>query len=88
VTAESEAIGRAILLLEQASVDERPEYWQAVLDDLEPFGEGDTVTNLSVALKYVVALRDRTDRAHTPQGRAVYIEDATLFLRQALGFPH
>jgi len=86
VTAEPEAIGSAIARLEQANVDEPPEYWQALLDDLQPFVDVE-ITNLGIACRYLVALRDRTDRADTSQGRAVYIEDATLFLEQALRYP-
>src|SRR6185436_16615136 len=37
VTAEAEAIGRAISRLAQATGDEPPAYWQALLDDLAPF---------------------------------------------------
>jgi len=87
VTAEVEAIGRAISRLDQATVDEPPDYWQALLDDLEPF-VGVEMTNLGIASRYLVALRDRTGSADTPQGRAVYIEDASLFLWQAILFPH
>jgi hypothetical protein len=87
VTAGTDAIGRAITRLEEATVDEPPEYWQALLDDLEPFVDLENVTsNTSIAFKYVVWLRDRTDRACTLQGRAVCIEDATFFLAQALRF--
>jgi hypothetical protein len=72
--------------LEQATVDEPPEYWQALLDDLQPLVDVE-ITNLGIACRYLVALRDRTDRAGTSQGRAGYIEDATLFLEQALLYP-
>jgi len=85
-TAEGEAIGRTISRLQQATGDEPREYWQAVLDDLEPF-VGVGITNVGIASRYLVALRDRTDSAVSPQGRAVYIEDATLFLWQTLLFP-
>jgi hypothetical protein len=90
VTAERDAaLGRAITRLEDATGDEPPEYWQALLDDLEPFVDLENVTsNTSIAFKYVVWLRDRTDRAGSPQGRAVCVDDATFFLWQALVFPH
>ena len=88
MTAETDAIGRAITRLEQATVDEPPEYWQALLDDLEPFVDLEIISHTSVAFKYVVALRDRTDPAGTPKGRAACIEDATFFLWQAIRFPH
>ena len=86
MTAETDAVGRALLLLDEATVNEPPEYWQALLDDLEPFVDLETVNNLNIACRYLVALRDKTDRAHTAQGRAAYLEDATFFLEQALRF--
>jgi hypothetical protein len=88
VTAEeTDAIGRAIALLERATVNEPLEYWQAVLDDIEPLVDLNIVDNVSVAFKFVVAVRDRTDRAHSTQGRAAYIDDATMFLWRARQFP-
>jgi hypothetical protein len=87
VTAEQDAIGRAITRLERATVDEPPAYWQVVLDDLEPFVDLETVSNTSIAFKYVMTLRDRTDPARTAEGRAACIADATMFLWQARQFP-
>jgi hypothetical protein len=84
VTAETEAIVRAIAQLERATVDEPREYWQALLDDLERFVDLEIASNSSIAFKYVVALRDRTDPAGTRQGRVGCIEDATVFLERAL----
>ena len=87
VSAETDAVGRAIILLEQATVDEPPEYWQVVLDDLEPFVDLEALTHASIAFQYVVALRDRTDSARTCEGRAACIADAKMFLWQAHQFP-
>ena len=87
VSAETDAVGRAIILLEQATVDEPPEYWQVVLDDLEPFVDLEAFTHASIAFHYLVALRDRADSCRTSEGRAACIADAKMFLWQAHQFP-
>ena len=88
MSAESEAIGRAIARAADSSGEEPPEHWQAVLDDLEPFVDSEIISNTSIAFRYVAALRDRKGRASTAEGRARCVEDATFFLGQALRFPH
>ena len=84
MTAEQDAIGRAITRLAQATVDQPTESWQAVLDDLAPFVDPAIVNDISLAYKFVVALRYRTGAADTTKGRDDYMQDATMFLWQAL----
>jgi hypothetical protein len=84
VTAERDAIGRAIKRLEEATIDDPPAYWQVLLDELEPFIDLDFVSFTSIAFNYVVTLRYRTGTARTPGGRASRIEDATAFFSHAL----
>lgn len=86
MTAEQDAIGRAVKRLEEATVDDPREYWQVLLDDLEPFVDRDFVSITSIAFNYVVALRDRTGPARIPQGRAVRIAAARVFFLYALQF--
>ena len=87
MTAEADAIGRAITRLERAQVNDAAEYWQVLLDDVEPFVDLEIVSNTSVAFNYVVALRDGAGRAGTRKGRAASITDAIFFFWQALRFP-
>lgn len=86
MTAEQDAIGRAIKRLEEARVDDPREYWQVMLEDLEPFVDLDIVSHTSIAFNCVVAVRDRTGPARTPQGRAARIADARSFFLYALRF--
>jgi hypothetical protein len=86
VTTARAAVGCAITQLERATVFDGPEYWQALLDDLEPFVDLEVLTNASIAFKYVVALRDRTGQARSPRGRAACIAEATMFLWEAHAF--
>lgn len=86
MTAEQDAIGRAIKRLEEATVNDPQEYWQVLLDDLKPFVDLDIVSHTSIGFNWVVAVRDQTGPARTPQGRAARIADARSFLLYALRF--
>lgn len=73
------AIRVALASVDAANFDEPAAYWQMPIDALSPHLNPKTIDGVSIAVGFLVALRDRTDEAHTHEGRQACIDEAEVW---------